>query len=38
MKILVAIFQDLFAIMNKIFNLTGRLYTRLSFYEVWTLS
>ena len=37
-KSLIAIFRDLFASTNKIFILAGGLGTRISFYEVYTLS
>ena len=37
-KNLNAVFQDLFASNNKILILARRLGTRLSFYEVYTLS
>ena len=36
-KNLICIFQELFASINKVFNLAGGLDTRISFYEVWTL-
>ena len=38
LKNLNAVFQDLFASNNKILILARRLGTRLSFYEVYTLS
>ena len=37
-KSLISVFQEFFASINNIFILAGTLGTRLSFYEVWTLS
>ena len=37
-KSLISVFQRFFASMNKILILMGKLDTRLSFYEVQTLS
>ena len=37
-KSLISIFQEFFASIDKMFNLGGRLGTRLSFYEVFRFS
>ena len=36
-KSLISVFQEFTATINKTFILAGRLGTRLSFYEVWTV-